>query len=68
MVAWPGGCPTGSGSMQGPCLADKPTERDDRVGEVEERADDVLAPFVAALQPVEGVVCQAFVPARYSTS
>ena len=37
-------------------------------GEVEERADDVLAPFVAALQPVEGVVCQAFVPARYSTS
>ena len=52
MVVWPGGCPTG----RGPCLADQATDGDDGVGEVEERVDDVLAAFVAALQPVEAVV------------
>lgn len=48
----------GSGvpSAGGPCLADQGTDGDDRVGEVEERVDDVFAAFVAALQPVEAVV------------
>src|SRR5437764_14634701 len=42
--------------VEGPCLADEPADCDDRVGEVEERVDDVFVTFVAALQPVEGVV------------
>lgn len=37
-------------------MADEATHGDDGVGEVEERVDDDLAAFVAALQPVEGVV------------
>jgi hypothetical protein len=28
--------------VEGPCLADEPTDCDDRVGEVEERVDDIL--------------------------
>jgi hypothetical protein len=40
----------------GPCLADQATDRNDRVGEVEEGVNDFLAPFVAALQAVEGVM------------
>ena len=43
-------------SVEGPCLADQAADGDDRVGEVEERVDDLLAALVAALQPVEGVV------------
>lgn len=39
--------------MSGPGLTDQATHGDDRVGEVEERLDDDLAAFVAALQPVE---------------
>lgn len=48
----------GSGlpSVGGPYLADQATDGDDRVGQVEERVDDVFAAFVAALQPVEAVV------------
>ena len=42
--------------VEDPCLTDEPAECDDRVGEVEEGVDDVLVAFVAALQPVEGVV------------
>src|SRR5690348_5465465 len=42
--------------VEGPCLADEPADCDDCVGEVEERVDDVFVAFVAALQPVEGVV------------
>src|ERR1700749_3504753 len=42
--------------VEGPCLADEPADGDDGVGEVEERLDDVLVAFVAALEPVEGVV------------
>src|SRR5689334_25256297 len=41
---------------EGPCRADEPADGDDGVGEVEERLDDVLVAFVAALEPVEGVV------------
>jgi hypothetical protein len=50
--------PPGPGvpSVGGPCLADWAADGDDRVSEVEERVDDLLAAFVAALQPVEGVV------------
>jgi hypothetical protein len=39
-----------------PCPADEATDGDDRVGEVEERVDHLLAALVAALQPVERVV------------
>src|SRR5215475_1602028 len=39
-----------------PCLPDKATDGDDRVGKVEERVDDLFAPLVAALQPAEAVV------------
>ena len=39
----------------GPCLADQAADCNDRVGQVEECVDDILAAFVAALQPVEGV-------------
>jgi hypothetical protein len=39
----------------GPCLADEPADRDDGVGKVEERLDDVLVALVAALQQVKGV-------------
>src|SRR5437764_11292008 len=42
--------------VEGPCLADEPTDCDDRIGEVAERVDDVLIALVAALQPVEAVV------------
>ena len=42
--------------VEGPCLADEPTDCDDGVGEVEERVDDFLAPFVAALEPAEAVM------------
>src|ERR1017187_6532348 len=42
-------------SLGGPGLADEATDGNDRVGEVEEGVDDVLVPFVAALQAVEGV-------------
>ena len=34
--------------VESPCLADEPADGDDRVGEVEERVDDVLVAFVAA--------------------
>jgi carbonic anhydrase len=40
----------------GPGFAHQGTEGDDRVGEVEERVDDDLGAFVAALRPVEPVV------------
>lgn len=40
----------------GPCLADQAADRDDGIGKVEERVDDLLALFVAALQPAKGVV------------
>src|ERR1700756_5655299 len=43
-------------AVERPCLADQATHGDDRVGQVEKRVDDLLAPLVAALQPVEGVV------------
>ena len=42
--------------VTGPCLADKATDGDDRVGQVEECVDHVLAPLVAPLEPAEGVV------------
>jgi hypothetical protein len=40
----------------GPGEPDELAEGDDGVGQVEERSDDGLAAFVAALEPVEGVV------------
>jgi hypothetical protein len=40
----------------GPGTADQATQGDDGVGKIEERVDDVLVAFVAALEPVEGVV------------
>src|SRR5215207_9155667 len=48
----------GSGvpAVRDPGLADEATDGDDRVCEVEERVDYGLAAFVAALEPVEGVV------------
>jgi hypothetical protein len=46
-------CRSGVPSVEGPCLADEATQRDDGVGEVEERVDDGLFPLVAALGPVE---------------
>src|SRR2546430_1295578 len=52
MVAWPGGRPP----VGDPCLPDEATDGDDGVGEVEERVDDFLAPLVAALEAVEGVM------------
>jgi hypothetical protein len=48
-------CGPGVPSVGGPCLADQAADGDDRVGEVEERVNDVLAAFVASLQPAEGV-------------
>jgi hypothetical protein len=45
------GCPSGGWSR----LADEAPHGDDRVGQVEEGVDHALAPFVAALQPVEAV-------------
>src|ERR1700751_4572442 len=59
-------CRPGVPAACGPCLADQAADGDDRVGEVEVRVDDLLAPLVAALQPVEGVlpgVCPLGVPA-----
>jgi hypothetical protein len=52
----PSMCGPGVPAVGGPCLPDQATDGDDRVGEAEERVDDLLAPLVAALQPVEGVV------------
>jgi hypothetical protein len=43
-------------SVGDPGPPDQAADGDDRVGEVEERVDDLLAAFVAALQPVEAVV------------
>ena len=42
--------------MGDPCPADEATHGDDRVGEVEECGDHLLAALVAALEPVEVVV------------
>src|ERR1700756_5595956 len=47
---------TGVPPVGDPCLPDQATDGDDRVGEVEERVDDLLAALITALQPVEGVV------------
>src|SRR3954454_7010536 len=43
-------------AVRRPRLADKATDSDDRVGEVEERVDDDFPPLVTALESVEGVV------------
>ncbi len=51
-TSWSAGVP----SVEGPGLPDEATYGDDRVGEVEEGVDHVFFAFVAALQPVEGVV------------
>src|SRR5277367_1995343 len=49
-------CGSAVPSVGDPCLPDQATDGDDRVGEVEERVDDVLVSLVAALQSVEAVV------------
>src|SRR5512142_821667 len=54
-LSWPS-CRSAVPPVCGPCLADHATDRDHRVGQVEVGVDDVLAAFVASLQPVEGVV------------
>src|SRR6266571_8318930 len=62
--SWPAGR-SGVPPVRGPGPTNQATHGDDRVGEVEERVDDQLATFVAALQPVERVfpgVCAFDVP------
>ena len=45
--------------VEGPCLADEPADRDDGVGKVGERVDDVLVALLAALQVGRFPRCQA---------
>ena len=47
---------TGVPAVSRPCPSDQATHGDDGVGEVEECVDDGGAPFVAAGEPVEGVL------------